>query len=90
VWIDDDSVMDERIDGRVAKDIGGFKLRKGRKTDTLDVSPGRHTVRVNVEWEGNAKTQTITGNFEAGKTLVLVARLGSLGGLRKSLSLEWR
>jgi serine/threonine-protein kinase len=90
VWVDDDPVMDERIDGRVSKDIAGFKLRKGRKSDTLDVSPGRHVVRVDVEWEGTAKTQTITGNFEAGKTLRLEARLGSLGGLRKSLSLEWR
>jgi Protein kinase domain len=90
VWVDDDQVMDERIDGRVSKDIGGFKLRKGRKTDTLDLSPGRHLVRVDVEWEGNAKTQTITGNFEAGKMMVLEARLGSLGGLRRNLSLEWR
>jgi eukaryotic-like serine/threonine-protein kinase len=90
VWVDDEPVMDERIDGRVSKDIAGFKLRKGRKSDTLDIAPGRHVVRVDVEWEGSAKTQSITGNFEAGKTLRLEARLGSLGGLRRNLSLEWR
>jgi Protein kinase domain len=90
VWVDDEIVMDEGLDGQVSREIAGFKFRKGRTSDTLELAPGRHVVRVEVEWEGSAKSQTIAGNFEAGKTRRLQARLGSLGGLRRNLSLEWR
>ncbi len=90
VWVDDSIAMDQSVDGRVSREIAGLKLRRGRASDTLELSPGRHVVRVEVEWEGSAKTQTIIGNFEAGKTRRLEVRLGSLGGLRRNLSLEWR
>jgi hypothetical protein len=90
VWVDDDEVIEEQLDGRVTKDIGGLKLRKGRHSDSLELAPGRHVVRVQVTWEGGSKTESIAGKFEPGQTRRLEARMGSLGGLRRNLSLEWR
>jgi hypothetical protein len=90
VWVDDAVVMNEALDGRVSREIAGLKVFKGRTSDTLDLAPGRHVVHVEVEWEGSAKSQTIAATFEAGKTRRLQVRLGSLGGLRRNLSLEWR
>ncbi len=90
VWVDDEEVIDERLDGRVTRDIGGLKFRKGRHSDSLELAPGRHQVRVQVAWEGGSKTESIWGNFEPGQTRHLQARMGSLGGLRRNLSLDWR
>jgi serine/threonine-protein kinase len=90
VWVDDDEVIEEQLDGRVTKDIGGLKLRKGRHSDSLALAPGRHVVRVQVDWEDGTRTESIRGNFEPGQTRRLQARMGSLGGLRRNLSLEWR
>jgi eukaryotic-like serine/threonine-protein kinase len=89
VWVDDQPVIEEAFGGRVTREIGGIKLRKGRLSDALEVSPGRREVRVQVSWEDSAKTQRIFTNFKPGSTYRLKARLGSLGGLRKDLSLEW-
>jgi hypothetical protein len=89
VWVDDVQVIEEDFGGRVTRDIAGLKLRKGRLADALEVAPGRREVKVQVAWEDNVKTETAWANFKAGSTLRLKARLGSLGGLRKDLSLEW-
>ena len=50
--------------------------------------PGRTSApaRVQVSWEDNTKTQTIAGTFKPGATRRLEVRVG---GLRKSLSLDW-
>ncbi len=90
VWVDEELVVEERLDGRVTREIGGLKFRKGRHSDSLELAPGRHLVRIEVEWEGSLKTESIGGNFEPGQTRRLEARMGSLGGLRRNLSLEWR
>jgi hypothetical protein len=89
VWVDDRPVIEEAFGGRVTREIGGIKLRKGRLSGALEVSPGRREVRVQVSWEDSAKAQRIFTNFKPGSTYRLKARLGSLGGLRKDLSLEW-
>jgi hypothetical protein len=44
---------------------------------------------VEVDWDSDSKTETTRFNFRPGATYQLKARLGSLGGLRKDLSLEW-
>ena len=89
VWVDDTPVVEERLGGRVTKDIVGIQFRKGRHSDTLELTPGRHEVRVQVSWDDNFKTESIWGRFQPGSTRRLKAKLGGLGGLRKSLSLEW-
>jgi serine/threonine-protein kinase len=89
VWVDDQPVIEEPFGGRVTREIGGIKLRKGRLSDALELRPGRREVRVQVSWEGNTKTERIFTNFKPGGSYRLKARMGSLGGLRKDLSLEW-
>jgi serine/threonine-protein kinase len=89
VWVDDEEVLEEEFGGRVTKEIAGLKLRKGRLSEALEVKPGRRDVKVQVDWDDNTKVKTARSNFKPGTTYRLKAKLGSLGGLRKDLSLEW-
>jgi hypothetical protein len=87
VWVDDDLVLDEPIEGRVTQKVLSFRLRKGSVQETLEVSPGAHEVRVQVSWEGRRRSSRISGQFKAGITRrldVTVARL------TRELSLDWR
>ncbi len=87
IWVDDEPVLEEKLSGRVSKNALVFKLRKGTFNDVLEVSPGRHWVRVQVQWEDKEKTEQITGSFKPGVTRRLEVRVGRL---RKNLSLEWK
>ncbi len=89
VWVDDEPVVEEKIGGRVTRDIAGIKFHKGRHSDTLEVAPGRREVRVQVAWEDSVKTESSYANFESGGTFRLKAKLTTIA-LRKSLSLEWQ
>jgi serine/threonine protein kinase len=89
VWVDDEEVIEEEFGGRVTREIAGLKLRKGRLSEALEVKPGRRDVKFQVDWDDNTKTKTARSNFRPGVTYRLKAKLGSLGGLRKDLSLEW-
>jgi serine/threonine-protein kinase len=89
VWVDDHLVVDEVVGGQVTRDIGGIKFRKGRLSVPLEVAAGRREVRVQVSWDDNVKTETTVGRFKPGSVRLLRAKLGSLGGLRKDLSLDW-
>jgi hypothetical protein len=82
-------VIEQEFGGRVTKEIAGLKLRKGHLSEALEVKPGRRLVKVQVDWEENSKANSMRGNFKAGGTYRLKARLGSLGGIRKDLSLDW-
>jgi len=89
VWVDEKAVFEEKLDSRVTKSIAGLKLRKGKLQGSLDVSPGRHEIRVQVAWDDNEKTESIWANFKPGTKRQLEARLRGIGGLR-DLSLQWR
>jgi serine/threonine-protein kinase len=89
VWVDDEPAINQEFGGRVTREIAGIKLRKGRLSDALEIQPGRRQIRVEVDWEGDSKTETSRFNFKPSGTYQLKIRLGSLGGLRKDLSLEW-
>lgn len=91
VWVDEERVIEEQLDSR-AKKIVGIRFRKGGFSDSLELAPGRHEVRVQVAWEDNLKTETIWGNFKAGATRRLKAKLGGFAGtgLKKNLDLEWQ
>jgi hypothetical protein len=89
VWLDEKAVFDEKLDSRVTKSIAGVKLRKGKLQGSLDVSPGRHEIRVQVAWDDYEKTESIWADFKPGTKRLLEARLRGLGGLR-DLSLHWR
>ena len=86
IWLDEELIVEQRLAGQESKMGLVFTVRKGSYKDTLEVQPGKHTVRVKVAWEDNEKTERIVGAFKAGVTRRLQVRLGRL---RKNLSLEW-
>lgn len=89
LYVDDLRVIDEPFGGRITKKIVGVEMRKGFLAETLEVLPGLRTVKVEVLWDDNVKSQRSQTFFNPGSRLRLKAKLGSMGGLRKDLSLEW-
>ena len=89
VYVDDLKVVDQPFGGRVTRRIVGVEMRSGRVTQTLEVTPGRRKFRVEVSWEDEVKSETTQLDVGPGRRLRLKAKLGSLGGLRKNLSLDW-
>jgi hypothetical protein len=87
VWIDGDQVLDEDFRGRVARKVFSLKTYKGTLTETIDVAPGEHVVRVQVTGGDFSESLHIRGEFESGVTRRLVAKMGGL--LEKDLSLVW-
>ena len=89
VFLDNRKVIDQPISGRITRKILGIEFRRGRVARNLEISPGRRTIRLQVAWDDDVRTEEIEGAFNAGTRLNLRARLGSIGGLRKNLSLDW-
>lgn len=90
IYVDDLKVVDQPIDGRVTRKVAGLEIRKGRVLQTLEVTPGRRQVHVQVAWDDNIRDETSEIKFGPGQKLRLKAKLGGLGGLRKNLSLDWQ
>jgi predicted Ser/Thr protein kinase len=86
VWVDEDLVLNTRLESREKKKLIAFKSRKGAVTEVLEVKPGSHDVRVQVTWDDKVKTETVSGNFRSGVTRKLDVRVG---GLKKNLSVGW-
>jgi serine/threonine-protein kinase len=86
IWLDEELVVEQRLVGQPEKKALVFSVRRGSFRDVLEVTPGRHTLRVQVAWEDSAKSEAISGTFRSGATRRLQVRLGRL---RKNLSLEW-
>ncbi len=89
VWVDDDQVIERKFTGQVTKGFAGIKLRKGRVSEALEVKPGRREVKVQVGWDDKSQVDSVTINLKPGETYHVDATLGSLGGIRKDLSLRW-
>ena len=89
VYVDNLRVIDEPFGGRITRKIAGMEMRKGFLAETLEITPGLRTVKVEVLWDDNVKTERSQTFFNPGSKLRLKAKLGSMGGLRKDLSLEW-
>ena len=43
--------------------------------EVLTVAPGRHEVKVQVQWEGNTRTDSTWANFRPGATRTLEIRI---------------
>jgi hypothetical protein len=86
VWVDRELVVEQRFDSRT-KAITAFTVRKGTTQESLDLPPGGHDVEVQVAWDDNRRTERIWGEFRSGATRRLRVKIG---GLFKSLSLEWQ
>ena len=87
IWIDDTLVVNEKLKGRESKKLLVFKGWTGSVNKILEVSPGRHDVRVEVAWENNKQVESTSAKFNSRATLRLEAKVG---GLRNNLSLDWR
>jgi eukaryotic-like serine/threonine-protein kinase len=87
VWIDDQEALDQGFGGKVKKKILSLRIRKGSVDEVLQVAPGRHEVRVEVQWDGNARSESIFGAFKPGATRTLEIRILRVLNV---LTLEWR
>ena len=89
IYVDELKVVDESFGGQITRKIVGLEMRKGSVSQTLEVQPGRRRIRVEVLWDDEVKSESTRVVFDPGRRLRLKAKLGSLGGLRKNLSLDW-
>lgn len=83
--------MEQALDSRVTRKVAALRFRKGSVEETLELSLGKHEVKVQVTWDDSAKTEYIFANFTPGSTRRLAARLAGLGGLgvKRKLTLDW-
>lgn len=86
VTVDGAKVLERRVSGTIKKSLLGIKLREGRLRQVVELPPGRHEVAVKVLWGDDQRSDKIAGDFAAGATRRLSAKLGRLG---KSLSIGW-
>ena len=77
VWAAEKLLLDERVQAK----------GKTHLVRTFDVPAGNLSVRVDVLWDDNRKSETTSARLKAGATRRLEARFG---GLLKRLSLDWR
>jgi len=87
VYVDDEEVLEEALSGKVTKRILNFRLRKGSTNQMLDVAPGDHVIRVDVDSEGYDASRRIRGTFKSGETRRLEATVDGL--IKKELTLIW-
>jgi hypothetical protein len=87
VYVDDEQVLEEALSGKVTKKILSFRLRKGSTNQTLDVAPGEHVIRVDVDSAGYDASRRIRGTFKSGETRHLEATVDGL--IKKDLTLIW-
>src|SRR5207249_28665 len=87
IYVDDAQVVEEALSGRVTRKILTFKMRKGSVNQVLDVAPGEHLIRVEVDGAGFSGSRRIRGTFKSGETRHLVATVDGL--LKKDLALVW-
>jgi serine/threonine protein kinase len=87
VFIDDEKVVEEALDSRVTKKILTLRLRKGSVDEVIAVEPGKHEIRVQLQWDGRTKSRWLRATFEGGTSRTLRIRVSRLFN---DLSLELR
>ena len=88
VWVDDVLALEETVPGRVTRDLLAFKRRRGASKAVLDVPPGEHVVRVQVDDGGGFRaSRRIRGTFASGEARRLDVAVD--GVLQKDLALVW-
>jgi serine/threonine-protein kinase len=87
LWVDERLLLEEDLEGRVKRQLVGLKWRSGGFHKELPVAPGKHTIRVQVVWEDNDKSDTLFGTLEPGESRRVEVRVGRL---RKNVSVEWK
>ncbi len=90
VLVDDEQVLEQPFEGRLAGKLLFVKKRRGSVTEALEVAPGERSVRVTVESSDGRWTARLAGAFESGRVRRLQARLtGGILGRGRDLELAW-
>ena len=87
IYVDDEQVLEEALSGKVTKKILNFRMRKGSTNQVLDVTPGEHVIRIEVDGSGYDGSRRIRGVFKSGETRRLEATVDGL--IKKDLTLVW-
>ena len=87
VWVDDELVLDRALESYVSQKILSYRVFKGSLSQDLQVAPGEHVVRVQVQGDGFSDARRIRGSFVSGERLRLRVEVGGL--IKKDLSLVW-
>jgi hypothetical protein len=87
VFVDDAEVLEEPLAGRVTRKVLSFRMHKGSASHSIDLPPGEHVIRVQVEGTGYGGSRRIRGTFKSGETRRLEATVDGL--IKKDLSLIW-
>jgi serine/threonine protein kinase len=86
VWIDGESVLDEKLSSHITQDLKVVKLRTGKLQRSIPVPPGTHRVRVEVRTGDDIRVKESTATFKAGGVRRLEANTNRVTG---GLSLDW-
>jgi serine/threonine-protein kinase len=87
VWVDDEVVLEQPIEGRVTRKLLNFRVYKGSFSGAVDVGPGEHSVRVEVTGQGFSESKRIRGGFASGMTRLLRAEVTAWP--KRDLQLSW-
>jgi serine/threonine-protein kinase len=87
VYVDDDVALQRDLAAKVTKKILFYKARKETLSETLELRPGDHTIRILITSGDSSYSQRIKGAFKSGETRRLEASLGGIIG--KDLELVW-
>jgi len=87
VWIDDEPVLDQGFGARVTKKILSLRIRRGSVDQVLEVKPGRREVKVQVQWDGNTRTDVAIATFKPGVTRTLEVRILRVLNV---MTLDWK
>jgi eukaryotic-like serine/threonine-protein kinase len=78
LWVDDELVLDQPVNGQVTKNLLGLKLYGGSLAGQVDVTARPHIIRVQVAWDDNQKAARVRASFLPGATRRLQIRLRRL------------
>lgn len=87
LWIDDSPAFDEPLEGRLVRKVLSVRIHKGFFKKTLDLPPGEHTLKIQVDGDGDVQVRKVPGRFKSGATHHLEVTYGGL--VRRELGLEW-
>jgi hypothetical protein len=87
VWVDDELVLDRALESYVSQKILSYRVFKGSLSQDLQVAPGEHVVRVQIQGDGFSDARRIRGTFVSGERQRLRVEVGGL--VKKDLSLAW-
>jgi len=89
VWVDQDLLVEERLQGRITKRVLLYERRRGSLREAIEVPAGERLVKVQVDSGDEHWSNQLSANFESGATRRLVGHL--IGGFLedKRVALSW-